>query len=63
MDSYNFQNDVYTNTGYRNNRRDMQLIVLDSKKVTGMTANNEPYNNVYFKFTSPFHFYYHYSDN
>jgi hypothetical protein len=55
MEQRNFQQDVYTNTGYRDPRTNTNLIILDSKQIsTAARAENFDHNNVYYKLTTPF---------
>ena len=50
----NFQSNTYTNTGYRVERTDVQMIVLDSKSVSAAArANDFLHKNVYYKLVEP----------
>ena len=41
----NFQSQLYTNTGYRNDRNNVQLVILDSKDISAATrADNYPHS-------------------
>ena len=50
----NFQKDTYQNTGYRNERKDFQVIVLNSKSISAAArAEDFLHNNVYYKLNDP----------
>ena len=50
----NFQKDTYQNSGYRNERNDSQVVILNSKSISSTTrANNFLHNNVYYKLNDP----------
>ena len=50
----NFQNSTYQNTGYRNERSDFHMVVLDSKSISAAArAENFLHNNVYYKLNEP----------
>jgi hypothetical protein len=50
----NFQKDTYQNTGYRDERSDFHMIVLNSKSISAAArAENFLHNNVYYKLNEP----------
>ena len=50
----NFQNSTYQNSGYRNERSDFHMVVLDSKSISDTArAENFLHNNVYYKLNEP----------
>jgi hypothetical protein len=50
----NFQNSTYQNTGYRDERSDFHMVVLNSKSISDTTrAENFLHNNVYYKLNEP----------
>jgi hypothetical protein len=50
----NFQKDTYQNTGYRNERNDFHMVVLNSKSISAAArAENFLHNNVYYKLNEP----------
>ena len=50
----NFQKDTYQNTGYRDERNDFHMIVLNSKSISAAArAENFLHNNVYYKLNEP----------
>lgn len=50
----NFQKDTYQNTGYRVERKDFQLVVLNSKSISAAArAEDFLHNNVYYKLNDP----------
>lgn len=50
----NFQNSTYQNTGYRNERSDFHMVVLNSKSISAAArAENFLHNNVYYKLNEP----------
>ena len=50
----NFQKDTYQNTGYRDERTDFHMVVLNSKSISAAArAENFQHSNVYYKLNSP----------
>jgi hypothetical protein len=50
----NFQKDTYLNTGYRNDRTDNQMVILNSKSISSdARAEDFLHNNVYYKLNDP----------
>ena len=50
----NFQKDTYQNTGYRDERNDFHIVVLNSKSISAAArAENFLHSNVYYKLNSP----------
>lgn len=50
----NFQKNTYHNTGYRNERKDFQLVILNSKSISAAArAEDFLHNNVYYKLNDP----------
>jgi len=50
----NFQKDTYQNTGYRDERNDFHMVVLNSKSISAAArAENFLHNNIYYKLNSP----------
>jgi len=52
----NFQKDTYQNTGYRNERNNINIVTLDSKSVSSAArASDFEHNTVYYELLEPLH--------